>query len=102
MPVGFFLLLTGLMTALPLLCFNLGAARLRYATIGLIQYVAPTGQFLLAVFTFGEPLTRVHLAASGFISRSPSTAQSRSARSPRRHRPGPRRRSTAPAHLGEA
>ena len=47
---------TALVTALPLLLFNLGAKALSLSTIGFIQYVAPTCTFLLAVFYFKEPL----------------------------------------------
>lgn len=51
----------GVVTALPLLLFAAAARRLRYATLGLLQYIAPTIQFLLAVLVFGEPLTTAHL-----------------------------------------
>jgi len=51
-----FLMGTALMTALPLLLFNLGAKALSLSTIGFIQYLAPTCTFLLAVFYFKEPL----------------------------------------------
>jgi chloramphenicol-sensitive protein RarD len=48
---------TGVLTAVPLLCFNLGARRIHLSTLGLIQYVAPSGMFLLAVIVYGEPFT---------------------------------------------
>jgi len=51
-----FLVGTALVTALPLLLFNMGAKALSLSTIGFIQYVAPTCTFLLAVFYFKEPL----------------------------------------------
>ncbi len=57
----------GLVTALPLLWFTNAARRLRLATLGFLQYLAPTGHFLLAVLAFGEPLTRSHLIGFGFI-----------------------------------
>ncbi|WP_300669964.1 EamA family transporter RarD [Desulfoluna sp.] len=47
---------TALITALPLLLFNLGAKALPLSTLGFIQYLAPTCTFLLAVFYFDEPL----------------------------------------------
>ena len=47
------LVLSGV-TPLPLILFVAGAQRIRLATVGLLQYIAPTGQFLLAVFLFGE------------------------------------------------
>jgi chloramphenicol-sensitive protein RarD len=49
------LALAGPLTALPLIWYAEGAKRLRYVTIGLLQYLAPTCQFLLAVIAFGEP-----------------------------------------------
>jgi chloramphenicol-sensitive protein RarD len=48
---------TGILTTVPLLCFNLGARRLNLSTLGLMQYIAPSGTFLLAVFVYGEPFT---------------------------------------------
>lgn len=48
------LLCNGLITTLPLIWFTNAAMRLRLATIGFMQYLAPTGQFLLAVLAFDE------------------------------------------------
>jgi chloramphenicol-sensitive protein RarD len=48
---------TGVFTAVPLLCFNLGARRINLSTVGLMQYIAPSGMFLLAVLVYGEPFT---------------------------------------------
>jgi chloramphenicol-sensitive protein RarD len=50
---------TGVFTAVPLLFFNLGARRLNLSTVGLMQYIAPSGMFLLAVLVYGEPFTAV-------------------------------------------
>lgn len=58
---------TGAVTALPLLLFNLAVKKLSFATMGLVQYVAPTIQFLLAIFLFREPLTTAHLIAFPLI-----------------------------------
>ncbi|AKU92946.1 Protein rarD [Vulgatibacter incomptus] len=55
-----FLLGTGIATALPLLWFAIGAKRLRYSTMGIIQYLAPTGQLACAVLVYGEPFTERH------------------------------------------
>jgi chloramphenicol-sensitive protein RarD len=52
-----FLIGTGVFTAVPLLFFNLGARRLNLSTLGLMQYIAPSGMFLLAVIVYGEPFT---------------------------------------------
>ncbi|MCB1182982.1 EamA family transporter RarD [bacterium] len=59
--------LAGVFTALPLIWFAEGARRLRLATLGFLQYLAPTGQLLLAVLAFGEPFTRDHLLSFGLI-----------------------------------
>lgn len=54
------LLGSGLATALPLLWFAMAAKRLRYSTLGIIQYLAPTCQLGLAVLAYGEPFTSRH------------------------------------------
>lgn len=61
------LMCTGLVTALPLILFTHGARRLPLSTIGVLQYLAPTLQFLLGVFVYGENFTRQHLLAYSFI-----------------------------------
>lgn len=48
------LIATGLMTAGPLMLFSAAARRVRLATLGLMQYIAPSVIFLTAVFVFGE------------------------------------------------
>lgn len=58
---------TGIVTTTPLLLFAGAARRLRYVTLGLLQYIAPTMQLLLAVFLFGEHLTRTHIATFALI-----------------------------------
>jgi chloramphenicol-sensitive protein RarD len=57
----------GVITAVPLLLFGMGVRRLRLATIGLLQYVNPTAQFLIAVFLFGEPFSPAHGVAFSLI-----------------------------------
>ncbi|MDX1455833.1 MAG: EamA family transporter RarD [Gammaproteobacteria bacterium] len=54
------LLAAAFVTALPLLWFTNGAKRLRLSTMGLFQYIAPTMQFLLAVWLFKETFTVAH------------------------------------------
>ncbi len=61
------LCLGGVITAVPLLCFASAARLLRYSTMGFLQYIAPSMQFLLAVLLFGEPVTRTHLISFAFI-----------------------------------
>ncbi|HEY7120565.1 MAG TPA: EamA family transporter RarD [Tepidisphaeraceae bacterium] len=58
---------SGVMTAVPLLWFANAAKRLRLSTLGLLQYLTPTGSFLLAVFAFGEPLAAVQKIAFPMI-----------------------------------
>lgn len=62
-----FLVLTGPMTVVPLFLFSFGAQRIRLATLGLMQYLAPTTQFLVAVFLYGEPLAPVQLMTFALI-----------------------------------
>lgn len=57
----------GLVTAVPLLLFASGARRVSLVTLGLLQYTAPTLQFLLGVFVFGEAQSPQRLAAFGLI-----------------------------------
>lgn len=61
------LLSTGLVTALPLLLFTAAARRLPLSTIGFLQYLAPSGQFVVAITAFAEPLATGRLVAFGFI-----------------------------------
>jgi len=61
------LILGGTLTAIPLLLFTAAARRLPYSTLGFLQYIAPSLQFLLAVLVFGEPLTNAHLVCFGAI-----------------------------------
>ncbi|WP_343525371.1 EamA family transporter RarD [Sphingomonas sp.] len=61
------LILAGAVTAVPLLMFAAAARRLRYATLGLLQYLAPTLQFAQAVLLFGEPLRPVHIVTFALI-----------------------------------
>ena len=49
------LVLAGPLTALPLMAFAAGARRLPLATVGLVQYVSPTLQFLIGLWVFHEP-----------------------------------------------
>jgi chloramphenicol-sensitive protein RarD len=62
------LVLSGpLMTGGPLILFSYAARRIRLATLGLVQYLNPTLQFLVAVLLFGEPFTRWHAVAFAMI-----------------------------------
>jgi chloramphenicol-sensitive protein RarD len=61
------LLLAGVITAVPLIWFAHGVRNLRLATMGLIQFVTPTLQFLFAVLLFDEPFTSSPAIAFGCI-----------------------------------
>jgi len=50
---------TGLVTAVPLICFGAAAIRIPMTTLGLLQYLAPTIQFVLGLVVFGEHMTGV-------------------------------------------
>jgi chloramphenicol-sensitive protein RarD len=61
------LALGGPVTAVPLVLFALGARALPLSTVGLLQYLSPSLQFLLAVLVFREPFTATHAAAFACI-----------------------------------
>jgi chloramphenicol-sensitive protein RarD len=48
---------TGVLTAVPLLFFNLAARRINLSTVGLMQFISPSCMFLLAVAAYGEPFS---------------------------------------------
>ena len=56
---------TGIVTAIPLICFGAAATRVSMTTLGLLQYLAPTIQFVLGLVVFQEPMTAMRWA--GFI-----------------------------------
>jgi chloramphenicol-sensitive protein RarD len=60
------LLLAGPLSVLPLMFFSVAARRLRLSTIGFLQFIGPTGQFLVGYY-YGEALTVPHLICFGFI-----------------------------------
>ena len=64
---GALLALAGVVSTTPLLLFTAAARRLRYSTLGMLQFLAPTLQFILAVWMYGEPFTRAHAIAFGAI-----------------------------------
>ena len=62
-----YVLSVGVITALPLLMFAYGAQRIRLTTLGLLQYLAPTVQFLLGYFLYHEPFDTARLQAFAVI-----------------------------------
>lgn len=61
------LMAAGVVSTVPLLCFTAAARRLAYSTVGMLQFIAPTLQFLLAVAVYDEPFTTAHAVAFGCI-----------------------------------
>jgi chloramphenicol-sensitive protein RarD len=59
--LSFLLLISGVVTGLPLVWFGHAARHLRLTTVGFLQYLAPTCTFFLGVFLYHEPFTRAHL-----------------------------------------
>ena len=59
------LVFSGVITGLPLLWYANAARRLNLSTLGFFQFIAPTLQFMLAVFLYNETFTRIH--AYGFL-----------------------------------
>ncbi|OUR99835.1 hypothetical protein A9Q84_02060 [Halobacteriovorax marinus] len=57
----------GLVTLTPLIAFNHSVKKIPLSTIGLLQYIAPSLQFLLAVFVYKEDFTNVHVFSFIFI-----------------------------------
>jgi chloramphenicol-sensitive protein RarD len=57
----------GAVTAIPLLLFATAARRLDYSTLGFVQYLAPTIQFLCGVLLYNEPLTGARIISFGLI-----------------------------------
>ncbi|SFU93773.1 chloramphenicol-sensitive protein RarD [Methylobacterium sp. 174MFSha1.1] len=61
------LMLTGVTTALPLMWFAAAASRLKLSTLGLLQYLSPTGLLLLSVLVYGESLPPSRALVFGLI-----------------------------------
>jgi chloramphenicol-sensitive protein RarD len=61
------LLVAGPLTAIPLLLFAAGARRIPMTTLGILQYISPTLQFLLGLWLFHEPLQPARLLGFALI-----------------------------------
>jgi len=61
------LALSGPATAMPLLLFAFAVQRLRLTTIGMLQYIGPSIQFLLAIFVLNESINVTQLLSFGLI-----------------------------------
>ena len=58
---------TAVITIVPLLCFGGAATRIPLSTLGLMQYLTPTVQFLLGILVFHEPMPTMRWVGFGFI-----------------------------------
>ena len=61
------LLVVGPITAIPLLLFAAGARRISMVTLGVLQYLSPTLQFMLGVWLYHEPFAATRFAGFGLI-----------------------------------
>jgi chloramphenicol-sensitive protein RarD len=57
----------GLVTTIPLLMFASAAQSIPLSMVGIMQYIAPTIQFLLGVLVYKEPFDRAHLIGFGIV-----------------------------------
>jgi chloramphenicol-sensitive protein RarD len=65
--IDLLLSLTGVLTGIPMLLFATAARRLRFSTLGFLQFLTPTGLFLLGLFVFREPLKPTQAVCFLFI-----------------------------------
>ena len=65
--ISVLLILSGLMTATPLILFSYATRRVELATVGILQYINPSLQFLCATVLFLEPLSIWHALAFPLI-----------------------------------
>jgi len=61
------LMCAALVTAVPLLLFTSGAKKIHFSTLGILQYIAPSGTFIVAVFIYDEPFRTAQVWTFGFI-----------------------------------
>lgn len=66
-PITFLFIGAGVVTSMPLLWFNNAAKRLKLATLGFFQYVAPSIQLVLGILIYQEPFTLTHTVTFGLI-----------------------------------
>ena len=63
----FLLLCAGVVTSVPLMLYANGAKGVRMSTVGILQYIAPSMIFLIAVFVFNEPFGGMRVYAFPLI-----------------------------------
>jgi len=65
--IAILLIGAGIVTSLPLLWFTNATKRLRYSTVGFIQYLTPSIQLIIGVYFYQEPFTTTHSITFGLI-----------------------------------
>jgi chloramphenicol-sensitive protein RarD len=65
--VDLFLMGAGIVTTIPLLMFASAAKQIPLSMVGILQYIAPTLQFLIGVFVYKEPFDHDHLIGFGIV-----------------------------------
>jgi chloramphenicol-sensitive protein RarD len=65
--INFLLIFAGVVTALPLLLFSAGARRVPMTLLGILQYAAPTLQFIIGILLYHEPFSQSQLVGFSFI-----------------------------------
>ena len=65
--IAILLIGAGIVTSLPLLWFTNATKRLRYSTVGFIQYLTPSIQLIIGVYLYQEPFTTTHSITFGLI-----------------------------------
>jgi chloramphenicol-sensitive protein RarD len=63
----FALMISGLITAIPLICFSAAARRLPLSTMGFLQFLAPTLQLIIGVWILGESVPTVRWIGFGIV-----------------------------------
>ena len=63
----FLAMLAGIVTLTPLIAFNSSVKKVPLTTIGLLQYIAPSLQFILAVYLYNEAFSKAHITSFIFI-----------------------------------
>lgn len=58
---------TAVITVIPLLCFGAATTRIPLSTMGLMQYLTPTGQFIIGLVVFAEPMPPMRWVGFGLI-----------------------------------
>ena len=61
------IIMAGIVTTAPLLCFTAAARRIMYSTLGFFQYIGPTIMFVLAVYLYDEPLDNARIVTFAFV-----------------------------------